>query len=51
VPNKIITNIKRTSVGDAIYAMSHAAAVHTAAGCRACWRVSGDGISLQQQTA
>jgi len=22
---------------------------HAAAGCRACWRVSGDGISLQQR--
>jgi len=44
----IISTIKRTSVGDAAYAMSHGAAVHTAAGCRACRRVSGDGISLQQ---
>jgi len=32
----IITTIKRTSVGDAAYARSHGAAVHTAAGCRAC---------------
>jgi len=30
----IVTTIKHTSVGDAVYAMSHVAAVHTAPGCR-----------------
>jgi len=34
----VVATIKHTSVGDAVYAMSHVAALHTAPGCR---RVDG----------